>query len=194
MVRPFTPHRVLDTRVSARGFTLVEAMIVVAIVGVLGTLAAYGVRKYIYSAKSGEALEMLRAIKAAQETYRAETFAYLDVSGVGNVTDLTRFQPTSDPGRVKYNWGGRIGGVADRWRVLNVETPQPVQFTYGCAAGDGRGAPALPGITIAGWPTAAAGEPWYVARAVGDLDGDDVNSNYVSGSFSAEIFNDVEGE
>ena len=45
-----------------RGFTLVELMTTVAIVGVLAAIAVQGVRSYVASAKSSEALEMVGAI------------------------------------------------------------------------------------------------------------------------------------
>src|SRR5579859_1053279 len=50
------------TRRSRTAYTLVELMIVVAIVGVLAMLAIYGVRKYIASSKTVEARNALGQI------------------------------------------------------------------------------------------------------------------------------------
>ena len=184
-----------SSRAQARGFTLVELMAVVAIIAILAGLAVYGVRKYILAAKSSEATEMIGAIKTAQEQYRAETFVYKDISKVGALSDYSTFYPaTTVPKRKKIAWGGGTDDIANGWRELGVSASAPVMYIYGCAAGPGSVAPAAPGITIGGYPTAATGQPWYLIKAVGDLDGNDTVGTWVGTSITAEIFHDKQEE
>jgi type IV pilus assembly protein PilA len=174
---------------------LVELMAVVAIVAILAGLAVYGVRKYILAAKTSEATEMIGAIKTAQEQYRAETFAYKDISKVGALSDYSTFYPdTTVPKRKKLAWGGGTDDIANGWRELGVQAAAPVMYTYGCAAGPGSVAPADPGITIRNYPAAATGQPWYLIKAVGDLDGNGTVGTYVGTSVTAEIFHDKQEE
>jgi prepilin-type N-terminal cleavage/methylation domain-containing protein len=182
-------------RHGASGFTLVELMAVVAVVAILATLATYSVRKYILVSKTSEATEMIGAIKTAQEQYRAETFTYKDISGVNALSDYSTFYPSTTPlKRQKMAWGAGTNAVANAWRELGVSPSAPVMYIYGCAAGPGSMAPAAPGITIGNYPSAATGQPWYLIKAVADLDGNGSVGTFVGTSFTAEIFHDKDEE
>jgi type IV pilus assembly protein PilA len=80
-----TPIRLKD-----RGFTLIELMIVVAIVGILAVLAIYGVRKYIANSKTAEARNSLGQIgKDSQTAFERESMAAA-VLAAGGVTAVSR--------------------------------------------------------------------------------------------------------
>jgi type IV pilus assembly protein PilA len=172
-----------------RGYTLVELLVVVVMVGVLATLATIGVRKYIFAAKTSEAINMIGSIKAAQEAYKDETFSYLDVSE-GN---LGAFYPMEKPGRTKHHWVEPSHPHAARWGALGISANSAVQFGYACVAGGAGDAIPDPGtIAPMTWPPAK--EPWYVVKAVADQNDDGTQSVYVSSSFTTEIYVENEGE
>lgn len=66
---------------SSRAFTLVELMIVVAIIGLLAALAIYGVRRYMTNSKTAEARQAIGAIsKGARAAYDGEVWADTDTA------------------------------------------------------------------------------------------------------------------
>jgi len=68
----------------SKGFSLVELMIVVAIMAILAAIAIPSFMKFSMKAKTAEASQNLSGIRTAEESYRAEEDAYLACTGYPN--------------------------------------------------------------------------------------------------------------
>jgi type IV pilus assembly protein PilA len=166
-----------------RGFTLVELMIVVAIIGVLAALAIYGVNRYLASAKTGEAKDKVGAIsRAAQQSYERENIGSQQLaegtestvaahSLCGNAVAVpaavpkgTKYQPTTTDGS-----DFQSGDVMNGWKCLKFSMTQPHYYQYNYLKDA-----AVSGITNPAPCTANC----YDAAARGDLDGDSITSGF----------------
>jgi type IV pilus assembly protein PilA len=81
----------------AAGFTLIELMIVVAIIGILAAIAIPNMQRMQLRAKSGEGKINLAAIRDAQESYFADAGNFVPWASVPNAAG-------SPPGQVKVAW------------------------------------------------------------------------------------------
>ena len=152
----------------ARGFSLVELMVVVAIIGILAAIAVPNFQRFTAKSKQSEAKSNLSALYSAERAFQAEwqTFA-ASFNVVG-------YAPT---GTLRYNHGfaADFATAAGAGLPLNYtgppsnatfnSTPHCAIVTNGCAVNQ---IPVAPG-GVAGTAMAA---PTFLAQARGDVDGD----------------------
>jgi prepilin-type N-terminal cleavage/methylation domain-containing protein len=156
----------------SRAFTLIEAMVVVVLIGVLAVLASVAYRRWIRSSYLGEAHGMLANIRTAEEAFRAENSGYLPVSAA-----LTALYPDAMPTeKTVTQWGG--GADAAKWAALNVNPNAPVRFGYAVLANNDlmTAPPAVSNNGAAVNLASLTGQPWFVATAVCDIDNDSSNA------------------
>ena len=81
-------------RNNQKGFTLIELMIVVAIIGILAAIAIPNFTNYQMKAKTAEAKTNLGAIRTSQEAYMAENDTFVTCAA----------SPAGAPGVAKQAW------------------------------------------------------------------------------------------
>jgi prepilin-type N-terminal cleavage/methylation domain-containing protein len=113
----------------SRGFTLIELMIVVAIIGVLATVAAVSYRKYLDAARTTEAYGMLGEIRNREEAYRAEFSSYISSGATGNQSESSLF-PAVDSGTC-YGGSGSYSGKEPCPKAANAQTGATIPAGWG---------------------------------------------------------------
>ena len=99
-----------------KGFTLIEMMIVVAIIALLATIAIPNYVSFQLRAKTSEAKASLGAIRTCEEAYKAENDTYLDCV----------LNPTVMPSGGKGAWLSTPAG----WDDLGFEPKGDVYYQY----------------------------------------------------------------
>jgi type IV pilus assembly protein PilA len=91
------------------GFTLIELMIVVAIIGILAAIAIPNFLQFQLRSKTGEGATNLAAIRTAEESYNAEFDTYLAAALLPRSNGALNAQnfpwPASAPGFDQLGWG-----------------------------------------------------------------------------------------
>src|SRR6187401_1374040 len=91
-----------DPMKKPRAFTLIELMIVVAIIGILAAIAVPNFIKFQCRSKQSEAKGNLKALFVSEEAYRAEGDVYIAISEPGTATNEMGFEPKG--GKIRYNY------------------------------------------------------------------------------------------
>jgi type IV pilus assembly protein PilA len=170
-----------------KGFTLIELMIVVAIIGILAAVAIPAFMNYMKKGKSSETQENINAIfNGAKAYYEAPH------SPAGTVQVLTGYLPGPTTGLTPLagdccseggkcvpdstHWKGAPGTVAGTWEAINfsIEKAHYYQYDY----------------TVASAPNTADGSNNFTITAVGNLDCDAVTSTFTLVGMVHEAYGD----
>lgn len=162
----------MKTARSHAAFTLVELMIVIAIVAALSTIATVAYRRHIRKGYELGMMTFISTIQARQETYFQQFGSYCNASMTGE--EVIRFDPPLQSGEPQAK---KWEDLPANWSALGVRPEGDVTYaSYFVRASF------PPNHTPSGWADQLnipnTGQAWYYVVAHADFDGD---ASYTSG-------------
>lgn len=156
-----------ETRSPYRGFTLVELMIVVAIIGVMAALALFAFGRQVRKSRESEAVAMLQEIASKLETFESFNGEYPEGGGV--------WCPGPVGSGFARNWD--MSACNEAWQSLGVNAPRNTWFSYAMVSGgpgDSCSAPAVATGLSTGQACGSVdtNQHWWVVVAAADQDAD----------------------
>ena len=133
-----------------KGFSLVELMIVVAIIAILAAIAIPSFMRFALRSKTSEATSNLAGIRTGEEAYRAENDVYL---ASGNY-------PAAVPPAGGTMWNAE-DAAADEFTAIGFSADGVVRYQYAAVI------------------NASNAVPFFTLTATGDLDDDGENAVYI---------------